>query len=209
MPRGGTRASHGGVEREGSEAWIGGDHLLMRHAIEIHAAFVNGDLAGLQRALGDPPAFPDAALPPGVGEHCLEYAIYHSPLAFIRTLLERGADPNYAHAGGFPSLLAALSTDRPDRYEILELLLEHGADVQQRGVNDHTPLHHAAARDDAVAVRLLLARGADPHARTRVDDLATPLEEAERLGCARAARALRPGAGAGEGEPRQGQSPAS
>jgi ankyrin repeat protein len=58
-------------------------------------------------------------------------------------------------------------------------------------VNDYTPLHHAAARDDAEAVLLLLAHGADPSARTRIDDRTTPLEEAERGGCSRAAAALR------------------
>jgi uncharacterized protein len=38
---------------------------------------------------------------------------------------------------------------------------------------------------------LLLAHGADPHARTRIDHCATPLEEAERLGRSAAARILR------------------
>ena len=60
-------------------------------------------------------------------------------------------------------------------------------------MNDYTPLHYAAARDDARAVELLLAHGADPDARTRIDDRAKPLEEAERLGSTRAARVLRVG----------------
>lgn len=163
----------------------------MRQEMEIHAAFVRGDLEGLQRALGHPRGFPNTPLPPGLGEHCLAYAIGHSPVAFIRALLERGADPNYADAGGFPSLMAALSSERADKYEILGLLLEYGAAVRQRGINDYTPLHYAAARDDAKAVELLLVHGADPDARTRIDEFATPLEEAEHLGCTEAARVLR------------------
>lgn len=162
----------------------------MRQELEIHGAFVSGDLEALQRILGHPRGFPNTPLPPGLGESCLDYAIGHSPLPFIRGLLECGADPDYAHAGGFPSLLAALSTERADRYEILSLLIDHGADLQQRGISDYTPLHYAAARDDARAVELLLARGADPEARTRIDEGATPLEEAQLLGCERAARAL-------------------
>lgn len=40
-------------------------------------------------------------------------SIYHSPLAFIRTLLEIGADPNRPTDDGFPPLIAALSCTRP------------------------------------------------------------------------------------------------
>ena len=127
-----------------------------------------------------------------MGEIILEYAIYHSPLFFIRELLELGADPNYGDHAGFPSLIAALSAaERPDMYEILELLLSSGADVQQRGHNDYTPLHYAAAMEDIRAMELLLAHGADLNARTRIDDYATPLEEMEILGREKAAAFLR------------------
>jgi uncharacterized protein len=43
-------------------------------------------------------------------------------------------------------------------------------------------LHYAVARNDARAVELLLAFGADPDARTNIDDYATPLQEAENAG---------------------------
>ncbi|HEY7215050.1 MAG TPA: ankyrin repeat domain-containing protein, partial [Thermoanaerobaculia bacterium] len=65
-----------------------------------------------------------------------------------------------------------------------------GADLNQRGLNDWTPLHYAASRDDAAAIELLAAKGADLDARTRIDDFATPLEEAESLGRAKAVKAL-------------------
>jgi ankyrin repeat protein len=72
--------------------------------------------------LGNPPDFPNCRGPRGVEEIILEYAIYHSPIAFVRTLLEVGADPNYEDNAGFPSLLAALSSQRPETYAIVELL---------------------------------------------------------------------------------------
>ena len=155
----------------------------------IDAAFRAGDLEGLRAALGDPDGFPDVSGPITIG-HCLEYAIYHSPLSFIRLLLERGADPNYEDHAGFPSLIAALtclgsvpgSPARADTHEILELLLGAGADPNQRGLNDYTPLHRAAGDGDERAVRLLLAHGADAAARTRIDDCETPREVAERAG---------------------------
>jgi len=156
----------------------------------LHQAYRRGDLAALRAALGDPPDFPNVCNPPGFEAGCLEYAIYHSPLVFVRTLLELGAEPSYPDDAGFPCLIAALSTGRPDRLAIVELLLAHGADIEQRGINDHTPLHYVAASDDVQAIELLLAHGADPGARTRIDDCATPLEEARMLGRQVAAEAL-------------------
>jgi uncharacterized protein len=156
----------------------------------IREAFKAGDLETLRSLVEDPSEFPNGWLGHLWG-YPLEYAIYHSPLSFIRGLLDLGADPNYQDDASFPSLLAALSTERDDRYEILELLLAAGADVQQRGVNDYTPLHYAATRNDARAVELLLAPGADPAARTRIDERTTPLEEAERLNLFEVMKVLR------------------
>lgn len=164
----------------------------MHDARALHEAYKRGDLGAVKALLGDPPDFPNCRGPHGAGEIILEYAIYHSPPSFIRELLELGADPNYGDHAGFPSLIAALSgAERTDVYEILELLLAFGADVQQRGHNDYTPLHYAANLEDIRAMELLLAHGADLNARTRIDDCATPLEEAETLGRDRAAAFLR------------------
>jgi hypothetical protein len=49
---------------------------------------------------------------------------YWSPLAFIEQLIGLGADLNYQHHAGFPSLIAALSSDRADKNGVLKLLLE-------------------------------------------------------------------------------------
>lgn len=163
----------------------------MHKLLAIHDAYKRGDIETLKTLLGNPPEFPNCQGPPGVGEIILEYAIYHSRLSFIRKLLELGADPNYDDHAGFPSLIATLSTDRPDRYKILELLLSFGADIQQHGHNDYTPLHYAANLQDIQAMELLLDHGADLNARTRIDDCATPLEEMEILGNEESAAFLR------------------
>jgi ankyrin repeat protein len=155
----------------------------------IDAAFRSGDLAALRAAVDDPASVPNGPMPAAIGP-CLEYAIYHSPLNFIRTLLEIGADPNPVEHAGFPPLIAALSCSRPqpgspgraDVLEILKLLLAFGADPNQRGINDYTPLHMAVSERNAMAVGVLLEAGADPRLRTRIDDYETPREMAERAG---------------------------
>src|SRR5262245_8792753 len=112
---------------------------------EISDAFKRGDLNALRAAVEDPSAIPNGRMPDGIG-CCLIYAIYHSPLPFIRTLLEIGADPNVQVLDGFPPVIAALSCSRsvagsqarPDVDEILRLLLARGSDPNQRGLNDWT-----------------------------------------------------------------------
>ena len=152
----------------------------------IDDAFRRGDLAALRVAVGDEVSVPNGPMPFAIG-NCLEYAIYHSPLAFIRQLLDIGADPNPADHAGFPPLIAALtclhsqpgSPARPDVPEILALLLSFGADANQRGINDYTALHMAVAEGNASAVGQLIAAGADPRLRTRIDECETPREMAE------------------------------
>lgn len=154
----------------------------------IDEAFHAGDLDALRAAVDDPSVVPNGWLGPGFGT-CLVYAIYHSPFAFIRTLLEAGADPNAPVDDGFPPIIAALMTGRDtpgaptrtDVDEIIRLLLAFGADPNQRGINDYTALHTAVAEGNIRAVQMLLDAGADPEVRTRIDDYETPRELALRL----------------------------
>jgi ankyrin repeat protein len=164
----------------------------------MDGAFRAGDLDALRAAVGDPALIPNGPMPAIVGS-CLVYAIYHSPFSFIRTLLEIGADPNAPANDGFPPLIAALSCARDvpgakrrsDVCEILKLLLEFGANPNQRGLNDYTSLHMAVESRDARAVQILIEGGADPEIRTRIDDCQTPLEMAAGAGLEAIAELLR------------------
>jgi hypothetical protein len=155
----------------------------------IDAAFRAGDLDALRAAVDDPALVPNGRMPDTIGS-CLVYAIYHSPFAFIRTLLDIGADPNAPADDGFPPLIAALScsrvepgtTPRTDVDDIIRLLLASGADPNQRGINDYTALHMAVGERNAIAVQILLDGGADPELRTRIDDCDTPGELAATAG---------------------------
>jgi hypothetical protein len=163
----------------------------------IDDAFRKGDLGALRTAVDDPTLVPNGRMPGAIGP-CLIYAIYHSPLRFIRTLLEIGADPNAPVHDGFPPLIAALScareapgaTRRTEIDDILRLLLAFGVDPNQRGINDYTALHMAVAQRDALAVQILLEGGADPALRIRIDECETPFEMAEAAGLAMIAAML-------------------
>ena len=164
----------------------------------IDDAFHSGDLEALRAAVDDPAIIPNGVMPITIGP-CLVYAIYHSPLPFIRTLLEIGADPNAPVDDGFPPLIAALcctretpgANRRTDVSDIIHLLIAFGVDPNQRGINDYTPLHMAVAERNADAIRILLDAGANPELRTRIDSYETPLEMADGAGLKDIAAMLR------------------
>jgi ankyrin repeat protein len=161
-----------------------------RLSIAIGTALKAGDLDELRRCYAGDTEFPNV-LDPLTATPLLALAIYGSPLATVRALLDHGASPNYEALDGFPAIYAALSTSRGDRYALIELLLDRGADVNAPGINDYTPLHYAVALRDAKGIEILLARGADPSLKTRIDDYATALEEAELRGNHEGAAMLR------------------
>jgi ankyrin repeat protein len=184
---------------EGRQTGSGDDERCAEAArfARVDSAIRSGDLSALRAALDDPPGFPNVPALKGIG-NLLAYAIYHGPFGIIRQLLDAGADVNYDEHDGFPALITALSArpcpgypGRSDRYEVVELLLNRGVDIEQRGLNDCTPLQWAAAAGDRLGVEILLAHGADPAARTRIDDRETASELAERGGHEEIARLLK------------------
>ena len=117
-------------------------------------------------------------------------AISWAPVTCVRELVSAGADVNVTVEDGFPALLNAVMSRRDDGLELVEALVELGADLEARGVNGWTALHAAASMNDVAMVQLLVRLGADRDARTGVDDDATPLQEAERSGAIDAVRVL-------------------
>jgi ankyrin repeat protein len=156
---------------------------------EVEAALAAGDLPALRRLAEGHADFPDGR-DPLVHHPWLQAAIGCSTLEVVQWMLEAGVDVNYEAADGYPALHTALDRQDALRHPLVTLLCEAGADVNAHGVNDWTPLHLAAARDDPTAIRILLGYGADPERRTRIDDYATPLEEARRMGRPAAEAAL-------------------
>lgn len=117
------------------------------------------------------------------------YAVQAGSPETISLMISRGAPLRIKVNDGFPLLHIAVDRPRdplpgkaPFNHDALIVLLKAGADVNERGMNDWTPLHRAAAIGDLEACRILMDHGADRTARTEIDHFATPEEEARHLG---------------------------
>lgn len=88
--------------------------------------------------------------------------------ASVRALLARGADPNEADDKyGCIALHRAAEHMDPNATEVVQLLLDAGANIDARDKDGATPLFYAilGCYGSTTRVKLLLARGADPVAR--------------------------------------------
>jgi hypothetical protein len=117
---------------------------------------------------------------PFVSRHWITNAIDCGTKEVVAWMLSMGAPVLFHDEEGFTVLHSAIDRGKPDRLEIMAMLLEAGADINARGINDWTPAHHAAVRNDVEALKFLVESGADLTIRTRIDEYATPLEEAVR-----------------------------
>ncbi|KAF8007479.1 hypothetical protein BT93_K1483 [Corymbia citriodora subsp. variegata] len=96
-----------------------------------------------------------------VGSPVLVRLVKEGSMDEVREVLER-SDPSWGAAGaadqqGQTLLHLAIAQARPD---LVQLLLEFGADVEARGGSGSTPLEAAAAAGEALIAELLLARRA-------------------------------------------------
>lgn len=72
--------------------------------------------------------------------------------------------------GDYPLHVAAVRGS----IEEIEVLLQHGANINAKGEYDFTPLHHAVEHGHSEAVKFLLEKGADINIKN-VDEM-TPLD---------------------------------
>ena len=105
----------------------------------------------------------------------LENAILNGDLDQVRMHLEAGVDLNQTIPGDSAYPLHYAANTHAD---MIQLLIEHGADVDVRDDKGKTPLHCAAVTANLENMRALLENGADVNA---VDDEGnTPLQLAQR-----------------------------
>jgi ankyrin repeat protein len=120
-------------------------------------------------------------------------------ISAVRRLLEAGSDPNGIAKAGQPGcnlspLMLAIKAGRAD---IVQLLIDHGADVNQhpRFHTWRTPLQYAAEIGSLDMVQLLLRYGADVNGKPHVRGGGTALQFAAIVGsCPLAVELLRHGA---------------
>ncbi|KAK6866354.1 hypothetical protein PG995_002882 [Apiospora arundinis] len=84
-------------------------------------------------------------------------AIENGGLELIQTLLEYGMRPGY----GYPKALEVAFSYKS--LEVAKLLLDTGADINQKRWRRTNPLQAATKTSDPEVVRFALQRGADPH----------------------------------------------
>ena len=147
----------------------------------IIEALESGDPDRLDQLSRDVDGFP-GGVDSFIRRRWITNAIDLGSTSAVSWMLARGVDLAFRDDEGYTPLHSALERQRADRYEIIALLLDAGAPVDLKGINDWTPAHMAAARDDVEALRLLVAHGADLSIRTDIDSYTTPLEEARILG---------------------------
>ena len=88
-----------------------------------------------------------------------------APPGDIRAALDAGADLEEADPHGRTPLLVAIISRHADGLELVEMLLDAGADIHATHSSGNTALHFAAFVGNAEIVRLLMERGADPAVR--------------------------------------------
>jgi len=105
----------------------------------------------------------------------------------VKLLLDHNADV-HAHHGLIPHRVVRVGGG--DRLAVMQVLLDHGANVNATDAIGFTPLHVAADTGDAAlaVMKLLLDHRADVHATDAVGG--TPLHEAANRGNADVARVL-------------------
>lgn len=90
----------------------------------------------------------------------LTQAILHSDTTVLKQILQRTDTINYLDEYGYTPLIQAVVINSVEK---AELLLNHGADPNQKDITGRTALHWAVSNDDVDFSKLLLNYKADPN----------------------------------------------
>ena len=106
------------------------------------------------------------------GFTALGLASFFGHLAIVKLLLDKGADPNIPANNSF-KVTPLHSAVAISSYEIAELLIKNGANVNAKQMQDVTPLHSAAHNGQTALAKLLIDHGAGVNAK--MENGQTPL----------------------------------
>ena len=157
------------------------DYPSYKELCEIHNWLKGSDLDQLEFASQVVDSFPyekDGCF----GSPWIVHAISSGSLKSVKWMIEKGVSLQPVANDGYPPVISCIELEGKEKYGILRLLIDAGANINERGINGWTPLHMAAVRDDEMSMRILLEAGADRTITTEIDDDATAEEEARNLG---------------------------
>lgn len=128
----------------------------------FHEAITYGLLAEVKAALAADSALLDQYSSDGFTPVCI--AAFFSQEAVAQLLLDTGANPNLA--ANNPAKVAPIhAAVAANHIGLVELLIQHKADVNAKQTQGVTALHSAAHRGNLPIVQMLLAAGADKTAK--------------------------------------------
>jgi ankyrin repeat protein len=145
-------------------------------------------IASLRRKLEEDPSL---AVANDRGRNLICAAAIDWDVPRMRLLLEYGADVDTRDGGGHTPLYRVANGQgrEEDGHAAIELLIEHGSDVNQvTGVGGMTPLHMSARRGTTRIAEALLDAGANIEAKDKGGE--TPLRRAVNCGHERMVRLL-------------------
>jgi ankyrin repeat protein len=145
---------------------VGTDELLARDPkLDVFEAAALGRTDRLRELLDEDPSRANAFGDDGF--HPLGLACFFGHLEAARLLLDRGADVNALSTNenvqtAAIHAAAAAGGDEALRYELVKLVLEHGADPNLRQGGGFRAIDAARQNGDARVTQLLLEYGAEP-----------------------------------------------
>ena len=159
-----------------------GNQQILDHAVACkqsfawHEAIIAGKTEQVRQEMASDPSLVNLYAPDGFAPVALAAFFQRDTIA--RLLIAQGGDPNLSAKN--PSKVNALhAAVAKCNYQLCELFLRSGADVNKAQNSGVTPLHSAAKQGDIPLVQLLLTHGADASLAMSSGDTALTLARAE------------------------------
>ena len=146
-----------------------------------------GTVDDWERIAQQVPDFP-RGLDDFTNRHWITSAIDCGSLASVKWMISKGVNLRFVDEEGYSPLHSCIDRTLPDKYEILQLLIDSGADInigtelETMAINGWSPLHRAANNNDIESVTILLNNKADRTLKTIIDNYSTAEQEAAHCG---------------------------